>query len=736
VTIVLVIDDEVKRLAGEVVAGNGRRVVAACTGDPELARAVSRAAATRLVERAASHRSAVDPTLFVWPVAQDGVAALAALPGADAQALAGALLRCCVFEAVSGEPDRLEDAALRLILDHYAEVVEKLFRIEPYELHSNSLSPPWPISTSGSTHFLVDAMWTLHGAEGAHWMDLLLDHNPHGIVSSRPRAWTPEDWTLRLDALSDRDEVPEEAYRLAFRMIDPDDPAPRDAAPAVARYACSRFTAGQSPRRYVGRAADVLAPYRSGDAELDAALFWWGATSDDELTALRWLLELSGPAGARPPLVAVALARGLVDAEVARMLAAELDRPLWADRDVPWIVTEVREEGERDVPGDVAALLGSGCLPTRTVVAVHPVHGRADAAVEVLADADAQPLRWEAAGDGLWVGRREDRRTARVIRDLGVLGLDLAAEPPPWFVHDRVAPADEDTTQLPAAIDAEHLTALAVAGAPLRHQRRALREALHQRGVGEYASAVVLRHVRDGIALVATDAPVRSRLGGPGRLPVETPWPALDEGRWYLPLLAELALAELPALEPLPSDGTLLIFQETETWSCEHDPLVGTRVLYVPESDQLHDPPPPPGDVLFPIKEKALRGIAVPIPGESELVVGALEFVDDRDRTIEVMNDLLERWWPEHWLLGASQDVQGPSRLEVGYWLERAPVETHARFTPDELAGQGWTLLAQINEDADAEIGIGDGGSFYLYVLEADLRNRRFDRVVGLMQCH
>jgi uncharacterized protein YwqG len=53
-----------------------------------------------------------------------------------------------------------------------------------------------------------------------------------------------------------------------------------------------------------------------------------------------------------------------------------------------------------------------------------------------------------------------------------------------------------------------------------------------------------------------------------------------------------------------------------------------------------------------------------------------------------------------------------------------------------ELDGDGWILLAQINEDDTADIGIGDGGSFYLFILEHDLRQRRFDRVVGVMQCH
>lgn len=235
--------------ASAVVAGDGGQAVAACAADPALALAVSRAAGRLLVDRAANHLSAVDPSLFVWPVAQQPVVALAAVPGADARTLAGALLRCCVHEAVSGEPDKLDEASLRLILDHHAEVVGQLLRRSPYELESDVLSPRWPNDSFGTTRFLVDAMWTLHGAEGARWMDILIDHHPHGIVSPRGHSWTAEDWILRLDVLTDRDEVPFEAYALSARMLDVEDPAPREAAPALARYACSRFAAGQDVAR-------------------------------------------------------------------------------------------------------------------------------------------------------------------------------------------------------------------------------------------------------------------------------------------------------------------------------------------------------------------------------------------------------------------------------------------------------------------------------------------------------
>ena len=75
-------------------------------------------------------------------------------------------------------------------------------------------------------------------------------------------------------------------------------------------------------------------------------------------------------------------------------------------------------------------------------------------------------------------------------------------------------------------------------------------------------------------------------------------------------------------------------------------------------------------------------------------------------------------------------------RLEIPYTLRDLSDEQRARFTEAELDGEGWVLLAQINEDNTAGIGIGDGGAFYLFIPENDLRQRRFDRVVGLMQCH
>jgi Domain of unknown function (DUF1963) len=90
-----------------------------------------------------------------------------------------------------------------------------------------------------------------------------------------------------------------------------------------------------------------------------------------------------------------------------------------------------------------------------------------------------------------------------------------------------------------------------------------------------------------------------------------------------------------------------------------------------------------------------------------------------------------------HQVLGSSRDIQGPVLDEIPYWFDHTRPETHALYGDDERTGNGWILLAQIDEDRDVPgLIIGDGGSLYFVMPEADLRARRFDRVMGIMQCH
>lgn len=791
------------RVAGRIVDGDAAPAIAICRADPAFAEKVSNAAASLLIARASARWNSSVASTPVWPGAQRSFPTFATVAGADAQRLAEALLECCLLESVSGEPDQLEDEALRFILDHCTPQIEDLLE-QPFDPPiPDELVPPWKWFQDFQSRFIIDAMWTLPGEEGVEWMQRVLKRDPYSVVSRRPLTWTAEDWILRLNSISDMDEFPWEAYAVTGVVLDQRHPPPIEAAPALVRYSCARLR-DDSGLKLVRRAAAIIGGYRTGDPHVDMRLFWWQATTDAQREILRWMIELSGPAGSRKPLVAAALADGRIDAQAAAILDAPVDRPLWADGDVPWVFTDVTELGVLALSAGVLQV--GPCSPAgafrrawqlevepgdhavRAIVAVHPFEGCANAAVEVVFDANTTPDQWErisqvsddarigllgaapvaaptaaevaelptaagwamrpersavwfampAAGRRtLWLGRSAGPRVLRVVLDLGRMNLDLADAAPPWLVHDRVPlPADVAPATLVARarVGAAKLRELAHRGASLRDQRMAVRNALHQRGVSEYSSAVVMRHVRDGIALTKAGSPRRSRLGGAGRLPPGASWPALESGDWHLGFLAELALSELPHVEPLPPDGTLLIYQD-DTWSCERDPLSATRVIYVPEGVSLTTPTVPE-QLLFNVKPKPLAGMAVPIAGESELVVEALELAPDHQRVIDTMNELMHDWPGDHWLLGASVDIQGPARLGIPYALKDLPEHQRARFAQPELDGDGWVLLAQINEDDTADIGIGDGGCFYLFIPEVDLQQLRFDRVVGIMQCH
>lgn len=744
------VQDEVARLAAAVVGGD---IEAALIDDAQLASAVSHAAAELLIQRAAAHLSALAPDT-IWPGAQRAIVALARRSGADSGLLAGALLRCCIDEPASGEASQLEDASLRLILEHHEEVVEHVVAADrERDAQIARRLPPWPGERHGSDRFVVTAVATLTGPESDRWLRRVLPRHP-GLVSPRGTdGWSDDDWRIRFRVVSDLwGRFRNETYKIyPSRLLDPDNPAPARALPELVRFCCVNEA---TPQR---RAAEVLAQRRTGVPEDDAALFWWEARVAADLDRLRALIELSAPAGSRDAVVAAAEAQGLVDAHTAAVLRApaEAARPLWADRDSPWVVDGVREHGAGDAPDWAvrAGVPGGASVARRTVVAIHPAHGRTDAAEEVVVDPGPRTEAWARAGDdGTWVARGPDDRVVRVVRDLGPLKLDLTAQAPPWHVHDRL-PAADVALPAPAPLSRDGLLALAEAGVDLRTQRMAVRAGLHARGISEYVSAAILAQVHDGILLRGTDAAVRTHLGGGTRLPADTPWPVLrgddvirppgwrwgrPEGEWSAALLIEIAFGELPALDPLPSSGTLLIFQDTECWGLDREPLGATHVLHLPADAEV-DEISPPEDIVVPIKHRSLRGVAMPIAGNAAAIRETLEFINASEHALveTALNELWPPGWGEHWLLGASQDIQGPSADEISYWLsEQLSDANRGRFTPAELAGQGWTLLAQINEDPDADLGIGDGGAFYPHIPTTDLDTGRVDRVVGLMQCH
>ena len=282
----------------------------------------------------------------------------------------------------------------------------------------------------------------------------------------------------------------------------------------------------------------------------------------------------------------------------------------------------------------------------------------------------------------------------------------------------------------------DDLVAMAESGAAPDMQRAALGDVLSGNGVGSAAINRLMAHVRDGIVLrPSRDRAVASRIGGPGFLPAGEPWPLDPAGR-PLNFVASLDLSELPKLNPLPAEGTLLLFWDFD-WPDQGamDFVTATRVIWVPpgEAVEAHDTPSGTFDefAMLPI-----RGQLQPVAGEPELVLPELPDPADRELLLAAMNEIAPRLYG-HQLLGAPREVQGPVFREIPYWFGHAFPETRARFSEAELAGDGWILLAQIEEDRDIpNLLIGDGGKLYFVVPDVDLRERRFDRIMGIMQCH
>ncbi|WP_026911153.1 DUF1963 domain-containing protein [Patulibacter minatonensis] len=222
--------------------------------------------------------------------------------------------------------------------------------------------------------------------------------------------------------------------------------------------------------------------------------------------------------------------------------------------------------------------------------------------------------------------------------------------------------------------------------------------------------------------------PVGARLGGDAVLPDGAAWPVNSHGS-PLRLVAVVDLATVPGPTPLPAEGTLVVHWDHEYF--EHEPMDfvdATHVRLLPPGGPTSSPAPPDDASRFgPIP---LRPVTTILPSDTD----ALE--DDAIPSDVPAWDLLDALLGvcPYQLLGPSRDIQGPVLDEVAYWFEHALTSTTERFDAAELAGEGWMLLAQFDEADGLEFG--DAGALYLLIPEADLAAARFDRVMGVMQCH
>lgn len=237
----------------------------------------------------------------------------------------------------------------------------------------------------------------------------------------------------------------------------------------------------------------------------------------------------------------------------------------------------------------------------------------------------------------------------------------------------------------------------------------------------------------------------RSKFGGLPDLPPDMDWPQ-DGGR-AMALVAQINFAEVQASAPtadLPADGLLWLFYEIErsVWGYDPADASGFAVRYAelaptdlqrrPRPDNL----PEAGD----FSAATLRFTpTVNVPDyPSELV----DYEMDGDE-----NDRLWGWREEtdatiNKLLGHSDNVQNPQELECqlvshGLYCGDASGYEDPRRAELEPGVADWRLLLQIDSNEDAcDMMWGDCGRLYVWIRDADLQARRFDRCWLILQCY
>jgi uncharacterized protein YwqG len=274
------------------------------------------------------------------------------------------------------------------------------------------------------------------------------------------------------------------------------------------------------------------------------------------------------------------------------------------------------------------------------------------------------------------------------------------------------------------------LRALVRRGASIDEQRTSIAAVLTDHGVPASAVERLIGSMRDGVALFEAEGrpePAPCRLGGPPLLPDGASWPVDRDGRPF-GFVAALDLSTVPTVPPLPARGTLLVYWNHAFAELGRmDFVEATRLFLVAAGQPLVPATAPEGALTFgPI---ALDPVEMPFPDDASALQG--DDVPDDVPGLDLQDALMQEF--PHQLLGASRDIQGPVLEEVAYWFEQGYPESRERYSPAELAGEGWILLAQI--DATTGLDFGDVGSLYLVIPEADLRAGRVDRAMGIMQC-
>lgn len=271
-----------------------------------------------------------------WVDLQPLVVAAASQGPASPEPLAHAFLEAVLHSPALGPQNRLTAEAFAFML---AAVPEEL------AISIRSSADP-----SGGQRWLQEHVWQIPGPDGARWLRTLAEADDiranflyQDMRSGRVPMWVDNDWPDRLDALVQLPAKPRPGIITMLPIIT----VPRVAGPALVRLLMGH---GVDERDWLVRqSAANLRGLRRPDPAADVELVDWDeCRSRPEL--FRWVLELMGEPDDRSVLVTAAMRAGAVSAREADWLAAPVDRPAWADGEVPWEVDAVVMAGEVIVP--------------------------------------------------------------------------------------------------------------------------------------------------------------------------------------------------------------------------------------------------------------------------------------------------------------------------------------------------------------------------------------------------
>ncbi len=213
-----------------------------------------------------------------------------------------------------------------------------------------------------------------------------------------------------------------------------------------------------------------------------------------------------------------------------------------------------------------------------------------------------------------------------------------------------------------------------------------------------------------------------------------------------LSFIAQFDLAEVTKYDTdklLPQDGVLSFFYELETMEWGYDPktIASAKVYYFPPEKKL-------APVEFPeelseeyrLNEARIimrRKTSYPSPSDD------IELPLSEDESDEYF-DLYDEMTPEYpdassKLLGHPELIQNPIALQCE--LVSRGIYTGSGYPEitDEIkkAAADWMLLFQLDsfDNEDCPLMFGDAGRIYWYIRKDDLRNKRFEKALLVLQC-